>query len=143
MKKIDLNFPLYVPEEIRLFINRELYGADIFEGWLALLDKANKELRDVEEWIRVRTLRGEIDVLDSLRRDKANITERRDQIARDVECWLRIATDLRMKECFEILKEALPTSDARRSFISSSVAALIDYTPFRDRVKRAEEFKAD
>lgn len=143
MKKTDLKIPPHVPEEICSLINRELFGGDIFEGWLAWLDKADKELKEVDEWIRVRTLRGEINVLDSLRRDKASITERRDKIAIDVECWLRIATDLRMKECFEILHDALPSSDDRRGFVSSAVAALIDYTPFRDRVRKAEALKAD
>lgn len=136
-----MDFPKYIPPAVKAHLEKELYGADIFDGWIALLAKASKELEAIEEQITVRTLRGELDVLDALRQDRLTIIKRRDTYSRDVACLQRFIYDPRMCEGYEILVEELSHDKHQRGFMSAAWAALIDFQPFRERIKKAESLK--
>lgn len=137
-----MNFPDYVPDAVRAHISILLDGDDHEPfGWVASLASAEKQLVDIEEWIRVRTLRGEVDVLDALRKEKAEAVKHRDGLANNVECLRRLATDLRMREAYSIIAKELQSDEHQRGFIYAAWAARMDFFPFRERIKKAESLK--
>lgn len=135
-----MNFPAYVPAAVRLHITTLIEG-DSYDpyGWAACLASAEEAITSIDRAIEIYTQRGEEDHLLSLRIQKVKAQEHRDVLAADVECLRRLGNDPRMREAFALLTKEFTVDQEWRSFISAAWAARMDFTKYRDRLKRTKE----
>jgi len=137
-----MEFPAYVPAAVRAHIATLIEG-DEWEphGWATSLANAESELAGIEGAIETRTRRGEVEYLDSLRKQRADAVKHRDMLAGNVDCLQRLAHDSRMCEAFAVLTREFTKDEQWRGFIYAAWAARMDYGPFRERLKRAAELR--
>ncbi|MBA3492628.1 MAG: hypothetical protein H0T87_00480 [Gammaproteobacteria bacterium] len=138
-----MDFPAYVPAAVRAYITTLIEGRQGWAGWAASITSDDQQLADIERKIQASIRRGEVEYLDSLRREKADIIELRDMSARNVECLKRLAHDSRMRDAFALLTRKFSDDEQWRDFIYAVWAARMDYAPHRERLKRAAELKEE
>lgn len=138
-----MNFPAYVPAAVREKITHYLEGESdrSIPGYIALLANVESELANIEQAIKARIARGEVEYLPSLHKQKAEATQRRDHLSGDVDYLQRLAHDSRMRDAFALLTQEFTDDEQWRRFIFSSRAARVDYGPYRDKLKGAGELK--
>ena len=139
-----MNFPEYVPAAVRAHITTLIEG-DSWEpqGWAVSLENAEEMLARLDRAIEAYIRRGENDYLPSLRIQKAQALDHRDRLAGDVGCLQRLASDARMADAFELLAREFTADRQWRKFIYAAWAARIDFSKYRDRLKRAKELKGE
>jgi len=137
-----MGFPAYVPAAVRAHITTLLDGDDWEpQGWAATLADAEKSLAEIETAIETRIRRGEVEYLDSLRKQRAEAVEHRDRLAGDVDCLHRLADDERMQEAYAKLTKEFTHDEQWRGFVDAAWAARIDYSKYRERLKRTAELR--
>ncbi|MFT4255943.1 MAG: hypothetical protein QM599_03130 [Pseudoxanthomonas sp.] len=114
-----MDFPAYVPAGARDYIRRTLEGGangDHWEGINAFVDKYRADgLSDSDD-----ALRG---------------------LLKEQACLLRFAHDARMRDAYTTLQNVFQRDDEYADFLRSAEAANMDYTPWREGVKRANALK--
>ena len=137
-----MDFPAYVPAAVRVQITAMLEG-DAWDphGWEASLASAQQRLAEINEEIDTKIRRGDVENLDSLRRHGVRAAEHRDLVAGNVECLRRLGQDQRMRKVFDLLTKEFTDAGQWRNFVSAAWAARVDYTEYRERLKRATELK--
>lgn len=137
-----MNFPAYVPAAVRAHITTLIEGDSYGpHGWAASLANAEEAIVNIDRAIEIYTQRGEDDYLLSLRVQKAEAQTHRDHLAADVECLHRLVSDPRMRDAFALLTKEFTVDQEWRSFTYAAWAARMDFTKYRDRLKRAKELK--
>ena len=131
-----MKFPTYVPKAVRVQITAMIDG-DAWDGWAASLAWAEQRLAEIEGEIATKIRHDNDEHLDSLRRQRASATKHRDLFAGYLECLQRLAQDSRMREVFDLLTREFTDDQQWRNFISAAWAARIDYSEYRERLKRA------
>ncbi|MGC9456621.1 MAG: hypothetical protein ACP5DC_03770 [Halothiobacillaceae bacterium] len=128
-----MNCPDFVPEAARSYISALLEG-DSWEpmGWRAVLDSAEEALS---------SLKSNGTNTDEQRKQIAEAKAHRDEVADSVACLERLAIDERMKKPYQLLAEEFTENQQWERFIHAAWAARMDYSKYRDRVKRATEVK--
>ena len=137
-----MEFPAYVPPAVRAHITTLLNGDDWDPtGWNKVLAEAEKKLAKIEAAIETKIRRGEVEYLDSLRKQKAEAVEHRDMLAGYVKCLHRLAHDSRMQGAYAKLTQEFTHDEQWRGFIHSAWAAEMDYSKYRERLKRTAELR--
>lgn len=139
-----MKFPAYVPAAVRAHITTLIDG-DSWEptGWAKSLANAERQLAEIECAIETKTQCGEVEYLDSLRKQRAEAVKHRDMLAGDVDCLQRLAHDARMCDAFALLTREFTDDRQWRNFIYAAWAARVDFAKYHDRLKRAAELKAE
>ena len=139
-----MNFPAYVPAAVRVHIATLLEG-DSCEphGWAASLANAVESLSRIDLAIETYIRRGEDDYLPGLRIQRAEAVAYRDRLAGHVDCLQRLANDARMCEAYARLTNEFSDDKQWRNFIYAAWSARMDFTKYRDRLKRATELKGE
>jgi len=137
-----MDFPAYVPAAVRAHITTLIEG-DSWEpsGWNESLASAERQLAEIDAAIEARIRSGEVEDLDSLRKQRAEAVAHRESLAGDVECLRRLARDERMRDVFALLTREFDDDQQWRDFIYAAWAARVDFSKYRDRLKRATELK--
>ncbi len=139
-KGVVLDFPQFIPTLVRTGITTYIEGNALDpHGYASSLANAEFELAKLKSAIDVRTLRGEVEYLDSLRPLLAIAKKHRDDLAEIIECLTRLGTRSEMKEVFSFLDKEELDDEKCWSFIRSAWAAQMDFAPYRERLKRAKE----
>ena len=140
-----MDFPAYVPAAVRTHIESILYGEQTMhiQGFVRSLEKAQHELVAISESLEREALRGENEYLDNLRTQRVEALTHQNELANDVDCLLRLATDPRMREAFAVLTREISEDEQWRGFIYSAWAARVDFTKYRDRLKTAMMLKGE
>lgn len=137
-----MEFPAYVPAAVRAHITTLLDGDDWEpRGWVANLADAEKRLEEIEAAIETKTRLGEVEYLDSLRKQKVEAVEYRDMVAGNVDCLHRLAHDPRMQGAYAKLTQEFTQDEQWSRFIHAAWAADIDYSKYRERLKRTKELR--
>ena len=139
-----MDFPAYVPAAVRAHISTLIEG-DSREpnGWAASLAKAEESLAVINRAIEGYLRRGEDDYLPSLRAQRAEALTHREMLAGDVDCLRRLANDGRMADAYALLTRQFSDDQQWRGFIYAAWSARIDFSRYRDRLKRAAELKGE
>ena len=139
-----MDFPAFVPAAVRAYITALIEGASWEPmGWAESLASAERQLAEIESAIETKTRCGEVDYLDGLRKQRAEAVEHRDRLAGDVDCLRRLARDARMADAFALLTREFTADKQWRDFTYAAWAARVNYSRYRDRLKRAAELKAE
>lgn len=94
-----MEFPNYVPSAVRAHLSALMDGSESEpQGWAVSLADIQKQRDEIDETIKTRRQGGETHKLNALRRQKADVDKRHDQLASDVDCLTRLAHDPRMQE---------------------------------------------
>lgn len=137
-----MEFPAYVPAAVRAHITTLLDGDDWEPmGWHKALEEAEESLAKIEAAIEIKSRRGEVEYLDSLRKQKAEAIAHRDKLAGEVDCLRRLAHDARMRDAFALLTCEFTDDKQWRNFIYAAWAARLDFAKYRDRLKRTAELR--
>jgi len=139
-----MNFPAYVPAAVRAHITTLIEGdSNESHGWAASLTNLDETIVGIDRAIETYTRLGEDDYLTSLKIQKSDAQEHRDRLAADVDCLHRLGGDLRMRGAFALLTAEFSDEKEWSRFIYAAWAARIDFTKYRERLKRATELKND
>ncbi len=140
-----IDFPAYVPAAVRAHITILIDGDDKLEpqGWAASLANAEESLAGINRAIEKYQRPGEDDYLPSLRVQEAEALAHRDAIAGDLDCLRRLAHDGRMAGAYALLTREFTDDHQWRGFIYAAWSARIDFSRYRDRLKRAAELKGE
>lgn len=137
-----MDFPAYVPAAVRAHITTLLDGDDWEpRGWNKALKEAEDSLAKIEAAIEIRARRGEVEYLDSLRKQKVEAIEHRDELVGYVNSLYRLARDERMQDAYAKLTQEFTQDEQWRGFIQSAWAAGMGYSKYRERLKRAAELR--
>lgn len=137
-----MEFPAYVPAAVQAHITTLLDGNDWEPmGWHKALEGAEESLAKIEAAIEVKARRGEVEYLDSLRKQKAESVEHRDMLAKYVNCLHRLAHDSRMQDAYAKLTQEFTQDEQWHGFIDSAWAAEMDYSKYREGLRRAVELR--
>jgi len=138
-----MDFPAYVPAAVRSLISKLIEG-DSREpiGWRESLATADRELVEVEARFQSCIGWEDQEYLDGLRKAKAAALAHRDMLEGDVDCLHRLAHDARMRDAFALLTREFTDDRQWRNFIYAAWSARVDFTKYRDRLKRAAELKS-
>lgn len=137
-KGATMIFPHYVPEVVRNKIRIMLDGDDWEPmGWHSALKSAEERLTKIKSDLMAENLKGE--TLDGLRRKLIEEKDHRDMLAGDVSCLHRLATDPRMEEVYERLSEEFVDDAHWRGFIHSAWAAEVNFSKYREQLKRTAD----
>lgn len=132
-------FPAFVPAAVRSYVAAVVEGDEgDLHGLAASLDGAEMALSNIGLEIDAQIRHGESELLDSLRLQKLDATERRDNLVADLECLRRLTHDDRMSEVFSLLIREIPTDEQLRGFFHSARTANDDYSKHRTRVRNAK-----
>ena len=131
-----MDFPDYVPQAAREWLTHYIHGERDIPGYEHLFKRAEGELVRLEQAIEVKIGRNEIEYLDSLRQQKKDALEHRDALAKDLSCLHRFASDLNMRDAFNILTKEFSDDVKLRGFMHSAWSANMNYAPVRDRRKK-------
>lgn len=135
-----MEFPAYVPAAVRTHITTLLDGDDREPmGWRKALEEAEERLAKIEAVIETKTRIGEVEYLHSLRDQKAEAVEHRDMLAGTVNCLHRLAQDSRMQNAYARLTQEFTQDEQWRGFIRAAWAADMDYSKYRERLRRTSE----
>lgn len=128
-----MNHPDFVPEAARSYLSSLLEG-DSWEpmGWRAVLVSAEEVLS---------CLKSNVTNTDEQRKQIAEAQAHRDEVADSVACLERLAADARMKDPYQLLTNEFTENQQWERFIHAAWAARMDYSKYRDRVKRTMELK--
>lgn len=140
-----MKFPAYVPAAVRELLTHYLdgeRGGDI-PGYVGLAARADAECKEIERAIEARVSRGEAEYLSGLRRQLTEAQARHKRLSSDVDCLRRFASDARMRDAYALLAQEFTDDEQWRGFILAGWAALIDYGPYREKLKQAGELKAE
>lgn len=122
-----MNYPDFVPEAARSYLSSLLEGDSSGpEGWRAVLVSAEKTLGSLRDG-------------NSNRKEIAEAKAYRDGVADSVACLERLAADARMKDPYDLLTVEFAENRQWERFIHAAWAARMDYSKYRDRLKRAGE----
>jgi len=139
-----MDFPAYVPAAVRAEIARSINGDSRRPtGLTEALASAERRLAELEGEIETATGRGEVDYLDSLRKQRAIVAAEHDELVGNLDCVQRLALDLRMREAYVLLAGEFDNDRQWENFINAAYVARGDYSKFRDQRKRAGELRAD
>uniref|UniRef100_UPI00405580DB hypothetical protein n=1 Tax=Orrella sp. TaxID=1921583 RepID=UPI00405580DB len=137
-KGVVMKFPQYVPDVIRKKIGAMLDGDDWEPmGWHDALESAEERLTKIEADLRRKNSTREC--MDSLRKQRKEAEEHRDTLKKYVSCLQRLATDPRMKAVYERLSEEFTDDERWKGFIHAAWAAEVDFSKYRDQLKRTAE----
>ncbi|MES2770396.1 MAG: hypothetical protein V4623_00170 [Pseudomonadota bacterium] len=137
-----MNFPAYVPAAVRAHIATMIEG-DSWEpmGWQESLASAERQLAKIKSDIETKKQRGEVENLDSLRKQMTEAEGHRNSLRNEVDCLRRLANDARMAKAFSLLTREFTDDRQWQGFIYAAWAARVDFAKYRDRLKRAAELK--
>lgn len=139
-----MDFPVYVPAAVRVEIARSIFGDSRRPiGLTEALSMAERRLAEMEGELEAATRRGELEHLDSLRKQRAMVAAEHDELAGDLACVQRLAFDLRMREAYVLLAGEFGDDGQWENFIDAAYTARGDYSKARDRLKRADELRTD
>lgn len=140
-----MDFPAYVPAAVREHILTMIGRApQESKGWAKSLEIAEKHLSGIEQKIAMQAQQpGNVEFLDSLRRQRNEAVEFRDRVASDVDCIGRLAHDARMRDAFALLTREFTDDQQWCAFIYSAWTARQDYSKYRGRLKRATGLKTE
>ena len=141
-----MDFPAYVPAAVRAHITDLLDGdcsAHFERGWRAMLDDSERKVSDLERKIDYGVRVGRDDYLDQFRLELAEERKHRDRLAGDVDCLHRLAHDARMQAAYTALTAEFTGDHQWVSFIRAAWAARMDFAPYRERLKLADELKGE
>lgn len=139
-----MDFPAYVPAAVRSDIESRIYGDQHNpHGWAQSLASAEFSLCDVDSKLQAAIQCGDTDYCDLMRSEKLAATKHRDAIASEIHCLQRLAHDARMHDAYATL--TLEFTDDRQwcNLIYAAWAARVDYSKFREKLKRAEILKSE
>ena len=130
-------FPKYVPTTVIRHIQAHLEGDDWEPtGWLSVLASANKKLKIIEQDISEQSQINDLESLTLLRKKKADALYHRDYIAKEVDCFYRLLNDPRMEEVYISLSEIFKNDYQLPDFIHAAWVANMDFSKFRERIKK-------
>ena len=139
-----MNFPAYVPAAVRAHITTLIEGdSSESHGWAVSLANLDEKIAGIDREIETYTRWGEDYYLPSLRVQKSDSQEHRVRLAADVDCLHRLGVDPRMRGAFALLNAEFSDEKEWSRFIYAAWAARMDFTKFRERLKRATELKND
>lgn len=118
--------PSYVPQSVLKRLCAVLDGKD---GLAAALERAEAEVLYLERQASS----------DDLRIQLLEARNHRRHLARDVGCARRLIDDERMRPAYALLVQELGDGDHVAGFIRAAWAALMDYSPYREGVRAANE----
>ena len=132
-----MDVPGYVPAAVKMEISSILYGdGQEYGGWEQLLFKQEKELRGIEEKLRLspkKTLSKYAEELYCKRKENLSLKK---TLEHDVLALKRLAYDPRMQEVYAKLTAELKEDNQFRNYISSAWAAKQDYSIYRAQLKQ-------
>jgi hypothetical protein len=134
-----MDFPAYVPAAVRAHITTLIEG-DSWEpqGWAVSLASAEQQLAEIDAEIKAKPSQL-ANIL--LRQERAEAVKHRDMLAGDMDCLQRLAHDSRMREAFALLTREFTDDQQWRGFVYAAWAARVDFSKYRERLKRAAELK--
>lgn len=122
-----MEFPNYVPSAVRAHLSALMDGSESEpQGWAVSLADIQKQRDEIDETIKTRRQGGETHKLNALRRQKADVDKRHDQLASDVDCLTRLAHDPRMQEAYIALSQEFTKDYQWRAFTYAAWAARDD-----------------
>jgi hypothetical protein len=141
-----MDFHSYVPKGAR---EHALHYLEHFEPVLLEYEKRLSEIEErISYWLDSNQDADYAEVqLAELRKSKTAETKGRDDYARDIASIKRLVHDDRMKEAYRILSNAFfddEDSEQQRKFdgfIYAAWSACLDFSPYREGVKRAETLR--
>ena len=128
-----MGYPDFVPDAARSYLSTSLEG----NSWEPIGWKAT--LREKDEYLA--SLKSGGANTDEQRRQIAEAQADRDDVANSVACLQRLAQDNRMEEPYQLLSGEFTEDQQWEGFIHAAWAAQLDYSKYRDRVKRTVELK--
>lgn len=139
-----MDFPAYVPAAVRAEIARSING-DLRRpiGLTEAVASVEHRLVELEGEIERATGRGEVNYLDSLRKQRAIVAAEHDELVSDLDCVQRLALDPRMREAYVLLAGEFDNDGQWENFVDAAYMARRDYSKVRDRRKRADELRED
>lgn len=138
-----MDFPAYVPIPAQEQITAMLYGENgKTDGWEHALKSANEHLESLELELRNCTPKKDA-IPDDFRKKIMEATLHRNSIQDEVSCLKRLASDLRMKEAYEKLRDEFSSVQQWENFIDAAWRARIDYSQFRQRIEKAKSLSKE
>ncbi|MEZ5494202.1 MAG: hypothetical protein R3E61_06340 [Pseudomonadales bacterium] len=124
-----MDAPDFVPEAAKAYLSVLLLDDDsrLPMSWRTALASAEKELAALKS------------NNDATRREITEAQTHRDELAENVACLERLVQDDRMKEPYQLLSSEFTEDKQWEGFIHAAWAAQLDYSKYRDRVKRGVE----
>jgi hypothetical protein len=131
-----MEFPAYVPAAVREYVTKLIEGNS---GWQEGLVQIEGLLAEIDETIQSYIRCGRDDDLPGLRKERAEAVALRNRLKANVDCFRRLVQDERMREAYAILTHEFTNDRQWRSFIHAARAARVDFSKYRERLKRAAE----
>lgn len=130
-----MEFPAYVPAAVRKTISAYLEGDsdEIEEGLLAAIASKKLLLQKIEA-----SIKNAEDAIDFIQYKSCTIKEI-GMIEDRVECLLRLANDLRMRDAYALLTLEISSDDQWESFVLAAAGAYRNYGDIRERLRKARE----
>ena len=124
-----MDYPAFVPTSVRDTITDYLLGSDNSPGVEHFLAEAETYHEDIagDPSISVR--------------DKSNSKRKVGQLVDDVRCLRRLGGDERMRDVYATLTKLITDDRQWRGFIHAAWSAKLDYSMYRENLKRAHVLK--
>lgn len=139
-----MKFPVYVPQIVRTYLKEMLEGSEHTKhGWNTSLESSKQEIIEIDKAIERSSTRGEVDNLAGLRQQRIEAVKLRDILAAEVACLQRLSFDERMRDAYALLIYEIEQDEEWCWVIDAAWAARGDFGDYRERLKQAEEQKAE
>jgi len=112
-------------------------------GWNTSLESSQQEIMEIEKAIERSSGRGEVEILDSLHKQRIEAVKLRDVLAAEAECLQRLIHDERMRNAYALLIYEISDDEQWCWVIDAAWAARGDFGEYRERLKLAEEQKTE
>jgi hypothetical protein len=132
-------FREFVPSAVKDQLAFLMLGNKGTRGYAAIYDEAKSKFYALDQALTLRIAAGERDGLDDCRADLHAAKLNLELAQAEVDCLNRFATRDEMKEAFDVLGAEFTTDAQWAAFIYAAWAARMDFSKFRDRLKRARD----
>jgi hypothetical protein len=139
-----MDFPAYVPAAVRRDIESRIYGDQHNpHGWAHSLESAESALSDAEAKLQAAIRISDTNLCARLRSEKLEAKKHRDSIAGEIQCLQRLAHDARMRDAYATLTAEFTDDRQWCNLIYAAWAARVDYTKFREKLKKADSLRVE
>jgi hypothetical protein len=129
-----MKFPDFVPKAVQKHITVYLEGEPPEKfGWVMAQKSSAKELSGIRKELRSASASKRA----ILKRKEIEVAQYSGMEASTVKCITRVGTSFQMRECYDLLRKESFDDEQLKRFIHVAWAAHLDYTKYRERLKKA------
>lgn len=140
-RQSEMIFREFVPSAVKAQLAFLMLGKKGTRGYAEIYDEAKSKFNALDQALTLRIAAGERDGLDDCRADLHAAKLNLELAQAEVDCLNRFATRDEMKEAFDVLGAEFTTDAQWAAFIYAAWAARMDFSKFRDRLKRARDLR--